>query len=258
MLIGVIAAGTLSDFISKRRILSTQHSRYGSITNLNAWCKIAFYSRNFLTFRKVFHAFGLASTTIGCISLSFVGCNQTLVIVILVISTGLNGFTYSGYAVSWLKNIIYKIHKVIRKFLQLNHMDLSPNYSGTLMGITNTMSSVTGFITPITSGNVSNSKTFIFQSQYSSFFFSQQTFAAWRTVFLITSCVTGVTGLQFVLLAVGEVQPWNTYWKTEAEDSLKDIDKAWYEALMSLCTRDCVVQNPIYEMHMLKMRRLKK
>ena len=46
---------------------------------------------------------------------------------------------------------------------QVNHVDLSPNYAGTLFGITNMMANISGFLTPymtgaITTGNVSHDK----------------------------------------------------------------------------------------------------
>ena len=37
---------------------------------------------------------------------------------------------------------------------QSNHMDLSPNYAGTLMGITNTMANIAGFVTPYVVGSI--------------------------------------------------------------------------------------------------------
>ena len=59
---------------------------------------------------------------------SFVGCNPSMAVLWLVVSVGLNGASYSGF--------------------QGNHMELSPNYAGTLMGITNTIANCSGFIAP--------------------------------------------------------------------------------------------------------------
>ena len=100
MLIGVISSGILSDYIAQRRLLTTRNSRYYCTSYTLQVSTVTTFAKPTICSRKLFHAIGLASTTAGCISLSFIGCNQTLVIVILVISTGLNGFAYSGYAVS--------------------------------------------------------------------------------------------------------------------------------------------------------------
>jgi hypothetical protein len=42
------------------------------------------------------------------------------------------------------------------KYLQLNHVELSPNYAGTLFGITNMFANLTGFITPLVAGTITN------------------------------------------------------------------------------------------------------
>ena len=39
---------------------------------------------------------------------------------------------------------------------QLNHVELSPNYAGTLFGITNMVANLTGFITPWVAGTLTN------------------------------------------------------------------------------------------------------
>ncbi len=40
----------------------------------------------------------------------------------------------------------------------MNHVDIAPNYAGTLMGITNMCANVTGFITPYVTGAIINDK----------------------------------------------------------------------------------------------------
>lgn len=37
---------------------------------------------------------------------------------------------------------------------QLNHGELSPNYAGTLFGMTNTVANVCGFVTPFVTGYI--------------------------------------------------------------------------------------------------------
>ncbi len=43
-----------------------------------------------------------------------------------------------------------------RFLFQVNHVDLSPTYAGTLMGITNTFANVCGFLAPYVAGAVTN------------------------------------------------------------------------------------------------------
>ena len=55
-------------------------------------------------------------------------------------------------------------------------------------------------------------------------FSAQQTFAAWRLVFLLTVVINGVCGLQYIFFCKAEIQWWNTYWKSESES--KEVQKA--------------------------------
>ena len=90
---------------------------------------------------------------IGLVWLSFVGCDRTMAAVALCLSVGGNGAIYSGYIVSYL--FVQKIEEVVNdENLQSNHMDLSPNYAGTLMGITNTMANIAGFVAPYVVGSI--------------------------------------------------------------------------------------------------------
>ena len=73
---------------------------------------------------------------IGLICLSFVGCDKTQAIIWLCLSVSLNGAVNSGF--------------------QVNHVEMSPNYAGTLFGITNMLANLTGFITPAVAGNITN------------------------------------------------------------------------------------------------------
>ena len=121
---------------------------------------------------------GQMTPALGLVGLSFVGCNQTMAVVWLCICIGFNGASYSGF--------------------QATHMDLSPNYAGTLMGITNMLANITGAVTPYVSGALVN---------------HNQTLVAWKNVFLISSGVYVVGNLIFVFVGSTSLQEWNTYWE---------------------------------------------
>lgn len=53
-------------------------------------------------------------------------------VAVLTVGIGFNGFTYCGYI--------------------LNHMDLSPNFAGSLMGLTNSLANIMSILGPITVG----------------------------------------------------------------------------------------------------------
>ena len=75
-------------------------------------------------FRKVMQTISQVIPAYGLVGLAYVGCDQTMSVVWLCICIGFNGAVYSGFFG--------------------NHMELSPNYAGTLMGITNMAANVTG------------------------------------------------------------------------------------------------------------------
>lgn len=58
--------------------------------------------------------------------------NSAGAIILLTIAVGLNGTTYVGYMV--------------------NHMDLSPNFAGSLMGLTNSIANMMSILGPLTVG----------------------------------------------------------------------------------------------------------
>ena len=55
-------------------------------------------------------------------------------------------------------------------------------------------------------------------------FVLQQTIAAWRTVYMIAVGINLFSGIQYLLFAKGDVQWWNTYWKSDSES--KEVEKA--------------------------------
>jgi len=69
------------------------------------------------------------------IGLSYVGHEQKeLAVALLILSAGLNSGVYVGF--------------------QVNHLDLSPNFAGTLMGITNGIGNCVSLVVPIVVGAI--------------------------------------------------------------------------------------------------------
>lgn len=132
-----------------------------------------------------------ANTTISCvgvgimmISLIFSGCNLMQVVVLVTIGATLKGSMYPGY--------------------HLSALDLSPNYSGTLTGIANSLGSINGIFVPYLIGILA----------------TNQTFSEWQVIFWITSGIYFVGTLNYMFFASGEVQSWN-----ENKFLLKDRQK---------------------------------
>lgn len=70
------------------------------------------------------------------LAMCFTGCHSTIAVSIISATLGLSGFASAGFNV--------------------NHIDIAPNYAGTLMGITNMCANSMGIITPYFVGFIIN------------------------------------------------------------------------------------------------------
>lgn len=66
------------------------------------------------------------------VAASYAGCDRALVVVLFTIAMGIMGTFYPG--------------------MKVNSLDLSPNYAGTLMALTNGIGAITGILAPYVVG----------------------------------------------------------------------------------------------------------
>ena len=126
--------------------------------------------------RRVFNSVSQVGPALAIVFLVPSGCSVFAVVSLLVVGMFLNGSIASGHFA--------------------NHMDLSPNFAGTLLGISNTFSGgLVGILTPIVVGA-------IFEAYGTGF-------AVWNWVFCGTAVVYVVGNLIYVLVLSGETQEWN-------------------------------------------------
>lgn len=96
--------------------------------------------KQFLNFLCNFSVAASVIPALCLIGVSFVGCNRVLGVILMTIAvTSLAGM-YCGFLA--------------------NHIDIAPNFAGTLVAITNTIATIPGLVVPIlvgklTEGNVS-------------------------------------------------------------------------------------------------------
>ena len=76
----------------------------------------------------------------------FVGCHRYLVIVLLCATLGINGFNFAA--------------------VTCNQLDIAPRFAGTLMGITNSVGNVMGFLAPQISGAILNGHVSLSKDSY--------------------------------------------------------------------------------------------
>ncbi|XP_014102770.2 putative inorganic phosphate cotransporter isoform X1 [Bactrocera oleae] len=125
--------------------------------------------------RKLFNSIGHWIPVISLIGLGYVSTDDaTWTIVLLTVTVGINASTYLGF--------------------QVNHIDLSPNYAGILMGITNCAANIMSIIAPLIVGFIVT---------------DERDAGQWRIIFFIASGFYFIGNLMFVLFGRTEVQPWN-------------------------------------------------
>lgn len=123
--------------------------------------------------RKLLTTVGSTGPAVFIVGASYAGCNHGLAVTFFVLGMGLMGFYYPG--------------------MRVNILDLSPNYSGTLMGIVNGIGALSGIAAPYVVGALT----------------PEPTLYNWRLVFWIVFGVLTSTNLMYLFFASGEVQPWN-------------------------------------------------
>ncbi|XP_073812051.1 putative inorganic phosphate cotransporter isoform X1 [Musca autumnalis] len=125
--------------------------------------------------RKMFNSIGHWIPMITLVCLGYVSANDTnLAIILLTITVGINGATYLGF--------------------QVNHIDLSPNFAGILMGITNCAANIMSIIAPLIVGFIVT---------------NEKNPDQWRIIFFIAAGFYFIGNLLFVLFGKVEVQSWN-------------------------------------------------
>lgn len=123
--------------------------------------------------RKLGNSIASIGPALFIVGASYAGCNRVLVVAMIALS-----MTLMGAALPSMK---------------VNGLDLSPNYAGSLMALTNGIGAFTGIITPYIVGVLT----------------PNQTLSEWRLVFWIICAVFLVSNLIFVVWADGDVQYWN-------------------------------------------------
>ncbi|XP_058793477.1 sialin-like [Phymastichus coffea] len=123
--------------------------------------------------RKFFSFLALPVSAAFNIAASYAGCNRSLVVGMFVISMGLLGCAYPS--------------------IVSNPLDLSPNYAGTIMALSNGMGGLTGIVGFYVIGIIT----------------PNQTLSEWTLGFWIMFGVGTFSYLIFLVYGSGEVQYWN-------------------------------------------------
>ncbi|XP_045536591.1 putative inorganic phosphate cotransporter [Papilio machaon] len=137
--------------------------------------------------RKLANSLGSIPAAVGLVVLAFVPKELVIVECVLVILCGFKVASHVGVFV--------------------NHIDISPNFSGTMMSLSNFMSNLCGSLAPIVAGFILTDVT----SEY-----------LWRQVFFVAAGMYFFTNLLYIILGTGERADWNDPTQEQDAENVKE------------------------------------
>uniref|UniRef100_A0A1A9WUI3 Major facilitator superfamily (MFS) profile domain-containing protein n=1 Tax=Glossina brevipalpis TaxID=37001 RepID=A0A1A9WUI3_9MUSC len=170
MWISSIAHGAVADFLIKKEYMNITNVRK-MMTSLGNYRTQIYEAIGSLTLPIAFLA--AVGPAIFLILGSYAGCHKALVITYFTCSLLTMGGYYAG--------------------MKLTPIDLSPNYSGTIMAISNGTGALFGVVSPYLVGVLT----------------PNATLKEWRVVFWLAFAVLILTAVAYCIWASGEVQEWN-------------------------------------------------
>jgi len=128
-----------------------------------------------LSSRRIFNTISQTAPALAMVTMAYSGCNPTTVAVLLVLGMWFNGALSAGHMAS--------------------HVDLAPNFSGTLFGISNTVSGGgMGSVAPLVITNILG---------------KEQSLESWQTVFCVAGAIYCVGAAIYFVLVQAKPQKWN-------------------------------------------------
>ncbi|XP_058507328.1 sialin [Solea solea] len=125
-----------------------------------------------VTVRKVASIIGMIGPAVFLVAAGYTGCNYTLAVTFLTISSSLGGVSASGF--------------------NINHLDIAPSYAGILLGITNTFATIPGMVGPVIARALTE----------------KNTIEEWQTVFYIAAAINLIGASFYTMFGRGTLQPW--------------------------------------------------
>ncbi|XP_055859791.1 sialin-like [Biomphalaria glabrata] len=144
-----------------------------TVSGMIADCLISRDILSIANTRKLMATIGMVGPAAFLVGAGFMECHQQAETVVLItLAVGLCGFHFSGYFI--------------------NHGDIAPPYAGTLFGISNTLATVPGIISPyIVSAMTKNG-----------------TKEEWRSTFYVAAGIYLFGNIWYIIFGRGEIQPW--------------------------------------------------
>ncbi|XP_050665773.1 sialin [Leptidea sinapis] len=136
------------------------------------------------TARKIGTLFASAVPAVCLVALCYIGCNRAGAVALMALGVTCIGGMFCGFL--------------------SNHIDIAPNFAGTLVAITNTIATVPGIVVPIFVGVLTH---------------GNQTISAWRIIFFVTVGLYIIEIVVYTIFGSGEQQPWNNLPEEKTDNS---------------------------------------
>ncbi|XP_046966281.1 putative inorganic phosphate cotransporter [Vanessa cardui] len=141
--------------------------------------------------RKLSNSLGHFGPAIALIGLSYVPAGSlALAVTLLTCVVGLNAGHYTGFL--------------------LVHIDMAPNFGGTLMGITNCIANIISIIAPLAAGAIIQ---------------DENDPNEWRKVFYVSSGIYIAANIFFLIFGTSKTQSWNESKATKDDDKIENNTK---------------------------------
>ncbi|XP_012285120.1 sialin isoform X2 [Orussus abietinus] len=149
--------------------------------------------------RKLFTTFAVLSPGLLMIVEAYFGHDRVISVVVFTVALTINGAVTAGYLG--------------------NGLDIAPNFSGTIFGIANTLSSLGGFLSSFMVGSLT---------------YRDQTYSQWQIIFWILALIYCFGALVFAVFGTGELQKWNNPDSVEVKKRACPENGAEAEELITL------------------------
>lgn len=136
--------------------------------------------------RKIGTLFASVVPLFCLLGLCYIGCNRGGAVALMAIGVTCIGGMFCGFL--------------------SNHIDIAPNFAGTLMAITNTFATIPGIVVPIFVGYLTH---------------GNQTIEAWRIIFFVTIGLYVLEIVAYTLFGSGEEQSWNKPEEPKDEETME-------------------------------------
>lgn len=123
--------------------------------------------------RKIMNTSGMVIPAVLMVTIKYVNCSQSGALTLVILAVAFSAFSQAGYNV--------------------NHLDIAPNFAGILMGISNTIATIPGFLAPYVVGVLTD---------------TENVRAGWQSVFYISASINLFGAIFFAIFASGEQQIW--------------------------------------------------